>query len=55
MLLKCEAKGESVQDSGSAMVYGAETWAVKKAEEGKLDVTQMRLPRWSNEDGENKK
>ena len=35
------------------MVYGAETWAVKKAEEGKMDVTQMRL--LSNEDGENKK
>ena len=29
-----------------AMVYGAETWAVKKAQEKKLDVAEMRMLRW---------
>ena len=29
-----------------AMVYGAETWAVKKAHEKKLDVAVMRMLRW---------
>ena len=29
------------------MVYGAETWAVKKAQE-KLDVAEMRMLRWMN-------
>ena len=28
------------------MVYGAETWSVKKAHDKKLDVTEMRLLRW---------
>ena len=28
-----------------AMVYGAETWAVKKAQEKKLDVAEMRMLR----------
>ena len=28
------------------MVYGAETWAVKKAQEKKLDVAEMRMLRW---------
>ena len=28
-----------------AMVYGLETWAVKKADEKKLPVEDMRLPR----------
>ena len=28
-----------------AMMYGAETWAVKKAQE-KLDVAEMRMLRW---------
>ena len=26
-----------------AMMYGAETWAVKKAQENKLDVAEMRI------------
>ena len=26
-----------------AMMYGAETWAVKKAQENKLDVAEMRM------------
>ena len=26
-----------------AMMYGAETWAVKKAQENKLDVDEMRM------------
>ena len=29
-----------------AMMYGAETWAVKKAHEKKLDVAEMRMSRW---------
>ena len=29
-----------------AMMYGAETWAVKKAQEKKLDVPEMRMLRW---------
>ena len=29
-----------------AMMYGAETWAVKKAQEKKLDVAEMRMFRW---------
>ena len=28
------------------MMYGAETWAVKKAQEQKLDVVEMRMLRW---------
>ena len=29
-----------------AMMYGAETWAVKKTQEKKLDVAEMRMLRW---------
>ena len=29
-----------------ALMYGAETWAVKKAQEKKLDVAEMRMSRW---------
>ena len=29
-----------------AMVYGDETWAVKKALENTLDVSEMRMLRW---------
>ena len=29
-----------------AMMYGVETWAVKKAQEKKLDVAEMRMLRW---------
>ena len=29
-----------------AMMYGAETWAVTKAHEKKLDVAEMRMLRW---------
>ena len=29
-----------------AMMYGAETWAVKKAQENKLDVAEMRILTW---------
>ena len=28
------------------MMYGAETWAVKKAQEKKLDVAEVRMLRW---------
>ncbi len=27
-------------------MYGAETWAVKKAQEKKLDVAEIRMLRW---------
>ena len=29
-----------------ALMYGAETWALKKAQEKKLDVAEMRMPQW---------
>ena len=29
-----------------ALMYGAETWALKKGQENKLDVSEMRMPRW---------
>ena len=29
-----------------AMMYGAKTWAVKKAQEKKLDVAERRMLRW---------
>jgi len=29
-----------------AMMYGAETWPIKKAQENKLNVTEMRMLRW---------
>ena len=29
-----------------AMMYGAETWEVKKTQEKKLDVAEMRMIRW---------
>ena len=28
------------------MMYGADTWTVKKAQEKKLDVAEMRMLRW---------
>ena len=28
------------------MMYGAETWAVKKGHEKKLDVAEVRMLRW---------
>ena len=37
---------ESIQVVRPAMMYGAETWAVKKAQEKKLDVAEMRMLRW---------
>ena len=29
-----------------ALVYGADTWALKKAQENKLEVAEMRMLRW---------
>ena len=29
-----------------AMIYGAETWPIKKAQEKRLEVTEMRMLRW---------
>ena len=29
-----------------AMMYGAETWAIKKTQEKKLDVAEMKMLRW---------
>ena len=47
---KFGSQGESIQDScihvRPAMMYGAETWAVKKAQEKKWDVVEMRMLRW---------
>ena len=46
---KFESQGESIQDSCktcNTVMYGAETWAVKKAQEKKLDVAEMRMLRW---------
>ena len=31
-----------------AMIYSAETWAVKKVQEKKLGVAEMRMLRWMN-------
>ena len=36
-----------------AMMYGAETWAVKKAHEKKLDVAEMMMCEWSHQDEQN--
>ena len=30
----------------SALMYGAQTWALKEAQENKLEVTEMRMLRW---------
>ena len=46
---KFESQGESIQDScktSNDVGYGAETWAVKKSQEKKLDVAEMRMLRW---------
>ena len=29
-----------------ALMYGAETWALKKAQENKLEVAEMKMLRW---------
>ena len=44
---KFEIQEESIQDScKTSNDYGAETWALKKAQEKKLDVAEMRMLRW---------
>ena len=30
-----------------AMIYGAETWPVKKVQERKMEVAEMRMLRWT--------
>ena len=40
-----EDQGEGVQNNGKTM-YGAGTWALKKAQENKLEVAEMRMLRW---------
>ena len=42
---KFESQGETRYNT-VAMMYGTETWAVKKAQEKKLDVADMRMLRW---------
>ena len=41
---------KGVQNSGyqvrPALMYGEETWALKKAQENKLEVAEMRMLRW---------
>ena len=44
---KFESQGEVYKTVvRPAMMYGAETWAVKKAQGKKLDVAEMRMLRW---------
>ena len=44
---KFESQGEVYKTVvRPAMMHGAETWAVKKAQEKKLDVAEMRMLRW---------
>ena len=44
---KLEGQGEVYKTVvRPAMMYGAETWALKKAQEKKLDVAEMRMLRW---------
>ena len=44
---KFESHGKSIQDGcRPAMMYGAKTWAVKKAQEKKLTVAEMRMLGW---------
>ena len=55
---KFESQGESIQETvvRPAMMYGAQTWAVKKAQEKKLDVAEMRMliwDEWSHQAGQN--
>ena len=35
------------------MMYGADTWAVKKAQEKKLDVEDVKMDEWSHQAGQN--
>ena len=47
---KFESQGEVYKTVvRPAMMYGAETWAVKKAHEKKLDVAEMRMRMLRNE------
>ena len=41
-------QGEGEQNSGttSTDAYGAETWSLKKAQDNKLEVAEMRMLRW---------
>ena len=42
-----EDQGEGIQNSGkTSTMYGAETRALKKAQEKKLEVAEMRMLRW---------
>ena len=44
---KFESQGEVCKTVvRPAMMYGTETWAVKKAQEKKLNVAEMRVLRW---------
>ena len=38
---------------GPAMMYGTDTWTVKKAQEKKLDVAEMTMAEWSHQSGQN--
>ena len=39
-----EDQGEGVQNSGKTSTdYGEETWALKQAQENKLEVAEMRM------------
>ena len=44
---KFESQGEVYKTVvRPAMMYGAETWVVKKAQERKLDVAEVMMLRW---------
>ena len=44
---KFESQSVSIQDRcKTSNEYGADKWAVKKAQEKKLDVAEMRILRW---------
>ena len=45
---KFESQGEVYKTAvvRPAIMYGAETWALKKAQEKKLDVAEMMMLRW---------
>ena len=46
-IMKVNIKGKVYRTvARPALMYGAETWALKKAQENKLEVAEMRMLRW---------
>ena len=44
--ISLKVKGKLYKTVVRRAMYGAETWSVKKAQEKKLDVSEMRMLRW---------